>query len=177
MNKRRCRMTKTKYGANCGVCIEIEQWKAAATERLVEDPETITLYIDMCGTVQVRSLGQNRYFITIRRTAHRKAHAQMLKIKSKVFEFYYDYISWRARNDKDPVQRCPVRMQREFKVWEKLWKVWARKSLWPPRTLPNSKEWPTRWIRDSSTNRVPCKGSWSASPVSSRSSEACTLRV
>lgn len=105
MNDRRYGLTARESDANGDICVETKQSKAPATGKLVEDSENVTLHIDICGPLPVRSLGANSYCITITKTPNWHTHLQTLQTREETPKSCFDHIAWIDRNGNKSVKR------------------------------------------------------------------------
>ena len=112
-------MTKYKPSNPCDYCLFGKQHRVSFQKNSTRKKLEL-VYYDVCGPMEVNSLGGNKYFVTFIDDASRKTWVYLLHIKSKIFQHFQKFHAIVDREIGNPLKRLRTNnggeyFSREFK--------------------------------------------------------------
>ena len=114
-------VTKYKPSNPCDYCLFGKQHRVSFQKNSTRKKLEL-VYSDVCGPMEVNSLGGNKYFVTFIDDASRKTWVYLLHIKSQVFQHFQKFHAMVDREIGNPLKRLRTNnggeyFSREFKEY------------------------------------------------------------
>lgn len=84
----------------CTTCMKSEHTKSRAKGNSIGASETVTIYVDECSPMLMKSIGGSSYFLTMTPSKHRFKRVKIMKSRAEVAAYGMDFIAWLDRNSK-----------------------------------------------------------------------------
>ena len=97
-------MEKTENNT-CDVCNAATQTKTAIKGQLVRLDDDITIHTDICGPVEIQTLGGERYFATFTTAKSRYYEVSLLVTRDQIGKYLEKFIAWAERTSGVSVKR------------------------------------------------------------------------
>lgn len=123
INHKNCRLKDITEAEEqkCKTCIQAKNIKTLANGKSLEGSRDVTIHVDICGPISVRSIGGSSYFSTMRTARERYTRIEALKNKGEVMEHVMEYITWSNFNSKESAERVHSDNAKEFlAIWKEL---------------------------------------------------------
>ena len=114
-------MAKDKSANPCDYCLFRKQHKVSFQRTPLKNWRNL-VYYDVCGPMEVDSLGGNKYFVTFINDASRKTWVYLLHTKRQVFQYFHKFHVILERETGNPLKRLRTDnggecISREFKEY------------------------------------------------------------
>ena len=91
-------LAKNESLSSCDYCLVGKQYKVSFSRRSKKKLEKLKLvYYDVCGPMNVKTLGGNGYFVTFNDDATKKVWIYLLKSKDQVMQYFLQFHAKVAR--------------------------------------------------------------------------------
>ena len=108
-------MAKDKSSNLCNYCLFGKQHRVSFQKNSTQKLEKLKLvYSDVCGPIEVDSLGGNKYFVTFIDDTSRKTWVYLLHIKSHVFQYFHKIHAMVERETRNPLKRLRTDNGKEY---------------------------------------------------------------
>ena len=99
-------MAKDKSSNSCDYCLFRKQHRVSFQKNSTRKLERLELvYSDVCGPIEVDSLGGNKYFVTFIDDTSRKTWLYLLHTKGQVFQYFHKFHAMVERETGNPLKR------------------------------------------------------------------------
>lgn len=82
----------------CYTCVQMKHTKKASKRGLIDGSPNVTIHAGVCGPMQTPTLGERRYFLTLVTAPQRFVCVYLLKIRTAIAEYFYEYIACINKN-------------------------------------------------------------------------------
>lgn len=82
----------------CSTCVQTKMRRYPRKTDLVEHNDIITVHADICDPMQKTTYSRMRYFLTMIATFQRYVKVHLLKTRSKISEYCFEFIAGLERN-------------------------------------------------------------------------------
>lgn len=79
----------------------------------------MTIHVDICGPISVKSIGRNSYFLTMTTARDRYTRVEILKSKSEPMKHIMEYIAWLDRTSQVLEKRLHSDNPKELPIMRK----------------------------------------------------------
>ena len=112
-------VTEKPNEEECPTCNAASQTKSAMNGKLVIDENDITIHTDICGPVEVPTIGGKRYFATFTIARSRYCEVALLEKRSEVGEHLSKFVTWVERQAGETVKRIHSDNAKEYEALAK----------------------------------------------------------